>query len=340
MDTITIIGTGLIGTSLGLAIKKVGIKNIEIVGTDLERYRANKAKSMKAVDRVENNMAAAVSNASMVFIATPVMAIKEVMEHIGPRLPRNGERTIVSDTGGTKAKVLEWANEHLPKHVDFVGGHPLAGRETPGPDNADADMFNDRPYCIVPSPNASQKGVRTIVDLTSAMGAKPFFIDAQEHDSFVAAVSHLPFILSAALIGATSKSPQWGDISHLASSGFRDVTRLASGDSVMHRDVCLTNQEGITHWINELIAELERIKGIVGEDDPSQPLYDLFETAFEEREKWLDGVITPWARADYERPKSLSFGRTTAELMFGTRAARGLLGDEEDNKKKGRKSRR
>ena len=333
MDTITIIGTGLIGTSLGLAIKKVGIKNVQIVGTDLERYRANKAKNMKAVDRVENNMAEAVSDASMVFIATPVMAIKDVMEHIGPRLPRKDDRTIISDTGGTKASVLQWAKEYLPDHVDFVGGHPLAGRETPGPDNADGDLFNDRPYCIVPSPGASQKGVTTIVDLTSAMGAKPFFIDAQEHDSFVAAVSHLPFVLSAALVGATSRSPQWGDISHLASSGFRDVTRLASGDSAMHRDVCLTNKEGIIHWINEFIAELERVKGIIRQDEPSQPLYDLFETAFEEREKWLDGITTPWARADYERPKSLSFGRTAAELMFGTRAARGLLGDEEENKK-------
>ena len=333
MDTITIIGTGLIGTSLGLAIKKVGIKNVRIVGTDLERYRANKAKNMKAVDRVENNMAEAVSDASMVFIATPVMAIKDVMEHIGPRLPRKDDRTIVSDTGGTKASVLQWAKEYLPDHVDFVGGHPLAGRETPGPDNADGDLFNDRPYCIVPSPGASQKGVTTIVDLTSAMGAKPFFIDAQEHDSFVAAVSHLPFVLSAALVGATSRSPQWGDISHLASSGFRDVTRLASGDSAMHRDVCLTNQDGIIHWINEFIAELERVKGIIRQDEPSQSLYDLFETAFEEREKWLDGITTPWARADYERPKSLSFGRTAAELMFGTRAARGLLGDEDENKK-------
>ncbi len=339
MDTITIIGTGLIGASLGLAIKKVGIKNVEIVGTDLERYRANKAKSMKAVDRVENNMIAAVSDASMVFIATPVMAIKDVMEHIGPRLRRSDDRTIVSDTGGTKAEVLQWAKEFLPSHVDFVGGHPLAGRETPGPDNADGDLFNDRPWCIVPSPGASQKGVRTIVDLTSAMGAKPFFIDPQEHDSFVAAVSHLPFVLSAALIGATSKSPQWGDISHLASSGFRDVSRLASGDSAMHRDVCLTNQEGIIHWINEFIVELERIKGIMREEEPAQPLYDLFETAFEEREKWLDGVITPWARADYERPKPLSFGRTASTLMFGDRATRGLLGEEEDDKK-GRNNRR
>ncbi len=339
METIAIIGTGLIGTSLGLAIKKVGIKNVEIVGTDLDRYRANKAKNMKAVDRAESNMTAAVSNASMVFIATPVMAIKEVMEHIGPHLRRGDEKTIVSDTGGTKAEIMEWANEYLPSHVDFVGGHPLAGRETPGPDNADAELFNDRPYCIVPSPNASQKGVRTIVDLTTAMGAKPFFIDPQEHDSFVAAVSHLPFVLSSALIGATSRSPQWGDICHLASSGFRDVSRLASGDSAMHRDVCLTNKDGIVHWINELIVELERFKGVINLDEPSAPLFNFFENAFEEREKWLDGVTTPWARAEYERPKPPSFGRAASTIMFGDRATRGLLGEEDDDNK-GRNKRR
>ena len=173
MDTITIIGTGLIGTSLGLAIKKVGIKNVEIVGTDLERYRANKAKSMKAVDRVENNMAEAVSNASMVFIATPVMAIKDVMEHIGPRLRRDEDRTIVSDTGGTKVAVLEWAKEHLPSHVDFVGGHPLAGRETPGPDNADADIFNDRPYCIVPSPAPARRASEPSLTSPPPWGRSP-----------------------------------------------------------------------------------------------------------------------------------------------------------------------
>ena len=337
MDKITIIGTGLIGASLGLAIKKVGIKNVQLVGVDLERYRANKAKKMGALDKVESNLSEAVTDASIVFISTPVMAIKEIMEVIGPRLT---EGAIVTDTGGTKRNVLDWAKEYLPAKVDFVGGHPMAGRETPGPDNADAEMFKGRPYCIVPRPGASNKGVQTIVDLTSSMGASPYFIDADEHDSFIAAVSHLPFIMSTALVGAISKSPQWGDISHLASSGFRDVSRLASGDSQMHKDICLTNQAGITHWIDQLILELDRIKGIIRKENASQDIYDLFENAFEEREKWLDGVTTPWARAEYERPKTLSFSRTTAELMFGTRAAKGLLGDDEESGRDGKRKRR
>ncbi len=333
MDKIAIIGTGLIGTSLGLAMKKIKLKNVQIVGVDLERYRSNRAKKMGALDRVEGNLAEAVSDSNIVFICTPVMAIREVMEVIGPRLT---EGVVVTDTGGTKRGVLNWAKEFLPEKVDFVGGHPLAGRETPGPDNADPEMFKDRPYCIVPRPGASTEGVQQIVDLASAIGARPYFIDADEHDSFVAAVSHLPFIMSTALIGATSKSPQWGDISHLASSGFRDVSRLASGDSIMHRDVCLTNKAGVVHWINELVAELERIKGMVQKESPSQELYDLFEKAFAERERWLAGVTTPWARADYERPQTPTFARTTAELMFGSRAAEGLFGDGKKDDK-GRK---
>ena len=337
MDKITIIGTGLIGASLGLAIKKVGIKNVQLVGVDIERFRANKAKKMGALDKVESNLSEAVSGAGIVFISTPVMAIKDVLELIGPRL---SEGTVVTDTGGTKRNVLDWAKEFLPDKVDFVGGHPMAGRETPGPDNADADIFKGRPYCIVPRPGASKQGVQTIVDLASSMGANPYFIDADEHDSFIGAVSHLPFIISTALVGSISKSPQWGDISHLASSGFRDVSRLASGDSVMHKDICLTNKTGIVHWIDQLILELDRIKGIIQKENASQELLDLFENAFVEREKWLDGVITPWARAEYERPKAPSFGRTTAELMFGTRAAKGLFGDDDKGGRDGKGKRR
>lgn len=330
MDKIAIIGTGLIGTSIGLAIKKIGIKNVIIVGSDLESRRANKAKKMGAVDKVEKSLVEAVSGASLVFITTPITAIKDVMEIIGPRLE---EGAIVTDTGGTKKNVLAWADTYLPKYVDFIGGHPLAGKETAGPDHADVSMFKDRPYCIVPRSGSSNEGVKTVVDLATGIGSKPYFINAEEHDSFVAAVSHLPFILSTTLIGATSKSPQWGDISHLASSGFRDVSRLASGDSIMHRDVCITNKEGIIYWINEIIVELERVKDTIRNDDVGDQLYDLFEKAFEEREKWLGGVTTPWARAEYERPRTPSFSHVTTELMFGSRAARGIFGDDEKTDK-------
>jgi prephenate dehydrogenase len=330
MDKITIIGMGLIGTSLGLALKSIGLKDVQLVGIDLERSRSNKAHKMGAIDKVEGNIPSAVQDAEIVFIATPVGAMKDVMETIAHRLK---EGALVTDTGGTKRDVLQWAKETLPSKVDFVGGHPMAGKETPGPENASADLFQGKAYCIVPSAGASQKGVRVLMDLVSSFGAKPYFIDPGEHDSFVAAVSHLPFIASAALVGCTSKSPQWDDISKLASSGFRDVTRLASGDPTMHRDVCMTNRESITYWIGEMIRELERIKVIVSKDNNNQELNDLFEKAFVEREKWLMGMPSLEDKMAADRPKPPGF----TEMFFGEKISKKLFGPDEARGGKERK---
>ncbi|MBM3926398.1 MAG: prephenate dehydrogenase/arogenate dehydrogenase family protein [SAR202 cluster bacterium] len=323
MDKIAIIGMGLIGTSLGLALKTVQLKDVQLVGVDLERSRANKAHKMGAIDKVEGNIPTAVQDAEIVFIATPVMAMKDVMETIAHRLK---DGALVTDTGGTKRDVLQWAKEKLPSRVDFVGGHPMAGKETPGPQNATADLFQGKAYCIVPGADASQKSVRVLMDLVSSFGARPYFIDPGEHDSFVAAVSHLPFITSAALVGCTSKSPQWDDINKLASSGFRDVTRLASGDPIMHRDVCVTNRESITHWIGEMIRELERIKAVVSKENNNQELNELFEKAFVEREKWLMGAPSlVEAKMAADRPKPPGF----TDMFFGEKISKKLFhGDE------------
>jgi prephenate dehydrogenase len=322
MDKIAIIGMGLIGTSLGLALKSVELKNVQLVGVDLERSRANKAHKMGAIDKVESTIAAAAQDAEIVFIATPVMAMKDVMETMAHRLK---EGALVTDTGGTKRDVLQWAKEILPPKVDFIGGHPMAGKETPGPQNASADLFQGKAYCIVPGAGASQKSVQVLMDMVSSFGAKPYFIDPGEHDSFVAAVSHLPFIASAALVGCTSKSPQWDDISKLASSGFRDVTRLASGDPIMHRDVCVTNRESVTHWIGELIRELERIKAVVSKENNNQELNELFEKVFVEREKWLMGVPSLEDKVAADRPKPPTF----TEMFFGEKISKKLFGTDE-----------
>ena len=132
MDKITIIGTGLIGTSLGMALKKAQIK-AEIVGSDRDRGIANRAQKMGGADSTESNPIRAVKGAKVVVIATPIMTIEEIMKLIGPELD---EGCVVTDTGSTKASVLKWAEEHLPSKVSFVGGHPMAGKEISGPDAA------------------------------------------------------------------------------------------------------------------------------------------------------------------------------------------------------------
>ena len=312
MEKITVIGTGLIGTSLALAVKRA-TKDIHIVGYDVEHGYVSKAHKMGAVDKAEWTLPKAVMDAAMVIIATPVKAVREVMEYIAPHL---SEGCVVTDTGSTKAVVLQWASEILPNTVSFVGGHPMAGRETSGPEGADATLFEGRTYCVIPGKHATEESVETVIGLVNTVGAKPYFISAKEHDSFVAAVSHLPLLLSVTLVGCTSKSPSWDDMSILASTGYKDLTRLASGDAIMHRDICLTNVEGILHWIDVFINELGETRSLLIEaKDSEESLEKMFVQAREAREKWLAGI--PARATGPQRPDYGSVGERLGEMLMG-----------------------
>lgn len=316
MEKIAIIGTGLIGGSLGMALKKAKLKDVEIVAHDKEPSAAPKAVRKGAADKSSWNLLAAVDKASMVIIATPIMAIREVMEVIGPHLQPN---CVVTDTGSSKVQVLEWADRYLPATVSFVGGHPMAGKELSGIDAAEATLFQGAAYCVIPSKKAPQEAVKSVVGLAEIAGAKPFFLDAQEHDSFVAAVSHLPIVLSSALVAATTGSPSWREMGRLAATGYRDVTRLASGDPEMNRDICLTNKENLVHWINTLIRELQEYRRLLTE--ANDKLGPAFVRAYEARQRWLKGSLepTPEGQAFGEIP---SVGERMAGLFIGDRLAR------------------
>jgi prephenate dehydrogenase len=264
------------------------------------------------LDSTETKLLRAVREASLVIISTPVGAIEEIMKLIGPELVKG---CVVTDTGSTKMQVLRWAEQHLPDTVNFVGGHPMAGKELSGPEAAQADLFQDTTYCVVPGKSAHQEAVSTIIKMAETVGAKPYFIDPAEHDSYVGAVSHLPLVLSTVLMKLTSSSPSWPEISRLASTGFRDVSRLASGDPEMSRDICLTNQEGVVHWIDQFIKELYAFRGLVLEGG-ERPLRKVFDDAWEARDRWLQNKVTaPAANRQVELP-------TTAETMGGM-----LMGD-------------
>lgn len=317
MEKITIIGMGLIGTSVGLAIKKLKHKDIMLVGTDLDRRNANKAKKMGALDKVEGRLDSAVKDAAIVVIATPVMAIQEVMRIIAPHLR---EGSLVTDTGSTKGVVLEWAETHLPEYVNFVAGHPMAGKELSGPEAADASLFSGRTYCLIPSLKATKPAVRLMIDLVTSIGAKPYFLSAKEHDSFAAAVSHLPLLLSVALIGCTSKSPSWSDIAQVASTGYKDLTRLASGDPTMHRDICLTNNDLLVHWLDTFIRELYEFRKKL-QDSDSQALETVFKQALEARNRWLVGAVTPESvrASNAKLPQLPSFSEGMGDMLMGSR---------------------
>lgn len=283
MRRIAIIGLGLIGGSMGLALKKVA--DLELVGFARRPEVASKALSIGAVDRAEANLLSAVEEANLVIIATPVVAIKEILAQIGERLPQG---CIVTDTASTKAQVMGWAEEFLPSSVSFIGGHPMAGKEASGIEAADSALFAGCTYCLVPGRRATAEAINVVEGLVGEIGAKPIFLDASEHDSLVAAISHLPLLLSAALVSATTRSPSWPKMAKLAATGFRDLTRLASGNPEMSRDICLTNREPILHWIDEYIKELEEFRRLVGEG--GQEMEQAFIRARQGRERWLGEI--------------------------------------------------
>jgi prephenate dehydrogenase len=291
MQRVLIVGLGLIGGSIGLALRRWaearkvdGRRPLEVVGFDTNLDNQRAAEKLGAVDRGAWDLAKAAREADVIVLATPVNSMREVMHDLAPNLKPGA---IVTDTGSTKARVLAWANELLPKSVHFVGGHPMAGK-TQSIEGADVDLFSGATWCISPSVSASEDAVRTVLGLVAAAGAEPFFIDPEEHDAYVAGVSHLPFATSAALMNAVSRDPSWREMKTLTAGGFRDTTRLAAGSPAMHRDILLTNRDSVVRWIDALTDALGELKQTLQSDDDSNAarLEAYFSEARDARAEW------------------------------------------------------
>ncbi|MDP2660944.1 MAG: prephenate dehydrogenase/arogenate dehydrogenase family protein [Dehalococcoidia bacterium] len=307
MKKIAIVGLGLIGASIGLGLRAAGLDDARLVGFSRSQATRVKARQAGVVDETAGSLASGVEGASLVILATPVMAIEGILREIGPVL---AEGCIVTDVASTKSSVMRWAAGSLPESVSFVGGHPMAGREAPGIDAADAGLFRGCTYCICAAPGTAPRAVDTVAGLATLLGAIPYFLDPAEHDSLVAGISHLPMLLSTALVSATTSSPAWRELSRLASSGYRDTTRLASSDPVMSRDIYLTNQESLGRWLDILIGELENLRRDI--NDGAEVLEAKLRRIKDERDRWQQGEAGS-APAPSAGPSSVGVGH----LFFG-----------------------
>jgi prephenate dehydrogenase len=280
---VAIIGLGLIGGSIGLALKNVSEPGGEIVGYVRRSEAAAAALSLGVVDRAEMNLSEAVKGTDFVIIATPVLTVKEILSQIASHLSPG---CIVTDTASTKLEVMKWAEELLPPTVDFIGGHPMAGKETYGIQTAEAKLFQGCVYCLTPAKKASSEAADKVADMVKKLGAVPLFIDAEEHDNLVAGISHLPMLISAALVSATTGDSSWNRMSKLAASGYRDLTRLASGNPQVNAHICLSNRKAILHWIDEFSKELGRYRRLVSVDN--NRLEEALAEANRARQQWLN----------------------------------------------------
>ncbi len=280
---VAIIGLGLIGGSIGLALKQANWREAEIVGYVRRQEVGALALKLGAVDKLAPSLKETVEAADLVIVATPVLTVKDIFLQIAGHLSPS---SIVTDVASTKVQVMRWAEEILPLGISFVGGHPMAGKEISGIIAAQADLFHHCTYCLTPSQKATPEAVQTVTDMVMKLGAIPLTIGAQEHDNLVAGISHLPMLLSVVLVLATTGSPSWQLMAQLAASGYRDTTRLASGNPEVNAHICLSNPDAIISWIDIFIEELTRLRGLIAVGN--KEIEKALAIARAKREEWLD----------------------------------------------------
>jgi prephenate dehydrogenase len=315
---VTIIGTGLIGASLGLALRGAS-PGIQITGFEPGADAQRTASRLKAVDSFAPSIPHAVREAQLVIVATPVRSVEMVFREMRDDLAPG---TLVTDTASTKAQVQEWAQELLPRTVSFVGGHPMTGRLTAGSGDPVGTLFQQTVYCVVPSPTAEASLVQRFVSMTEAIGSVPYFVDAAEHDGLVAGISHLPYLASAMLMRSVSEDGGWREMRTLAAGGFATATQLAAGNPTMYADICLTNREQVLRQLDQYIERLRDLRQRIDRGDES--ILDELAEAAAAREAWLntppDSDGAP-STADLRGPNIFSPGKL-GDMIRGRRPER------------------
>lgn len=277
---VAIVGLGLIGGSLGLALRRADMAE-QINGYDLGRGVCEQARKVGAIDQAYTSLADTVRGAELIVLATPVGAMYTLLQKMAT-LASPG--AVITDVASTKSQVISWAEEFLPDSLAFVGGHPMAGKELSGVSAADASLFRNRIYCLTPTAKTAPAALHKVLAMIESIGARVRFLEPGEHDGQVAQVSHLPFIASTALMATAAENSNWGDAALLASSGFRDTTRLAAGSPEMYRDICLTNHEAVVRALDDYLTILHAFREHIAERDPH--LNELFARAQEARQHW------------------------------------------------------
>ncbi len=278
---VAILGLGLIGGSLALALRADGLADT-VVGYDAAPAHADEALAHGLVTAVAPTPQTAVARADLVVFAVPVLAIQPLMRAVAPVLAPD---VIVTDVGSVKAPVVAWAEATLPQSGRFVGGHPMAGRERSGPGAAEATLFRGARWPLTPTSATEPAPLARVRALVVALGAEPLTLAPDEHDRLVAGASHLPLLAATALMRTLADSPDWTGVARLAAGGFRDTTRVAAGDPTMARDICLANRDAILARLDAYLDTLSQLRAAVdAQDGPA--LADIFAAAKAARDAW------------------------------------------------------
>lgn len=286
LKNITIIGLGLIGGSLGLALKKK-LPGLVVRGIDHKPESVQTAALLGAVDTASVQMEEAISGAEVIFLATPVSEMSRLVVQMRPYLNAG---TIVTDMGSTKAQIVEYMESELPQGVAFLGGHPLAGSEKAGIREAHVELLENAVYVLTPTERTTVETVEAVSGLLEQLGAKIMLLSPAEHDRKVAAISHLPHLLASALVQTVGRLEKAeGGYFPLAAGGFRDTTRIAGSQSRMWRDILLQNRQAVLPLLDEFGQVLAEYQAALSREDGGS-LAELLEQAKSWREMVPSGL--------------------------------------------------
>jgi prephenate dehydrogenase len=269
---LTVVGVGLIGGSLALALKQAGLVG-EVVGVGRGRANLETAVERGVIDRFTHDVAEGVEGADLVFLATPVQTLPQVA---ALALPRMKAGAVLTDGGSVKQYVIDRIEPLLPPGVHFVPGHPIAGTEQSGSAAAFAALFRGRRCILTPTEKTDPAALDLVRRAWLAAGSEVVIMDATRHDRVLAAVSHLPHMVAYALVNTVSCENRFGEnILQYSAGGFRDFTRIASSDPTMWRDIALTNREALLEVVGYFETVLAELKNDIAAGNGEQ-LYDFF----------------------------------------------------------------
>lgn len=257
-STVTIIGLGLIGSSLARIIKSAGLAE-RLILTDKNPDVLAKARTLGLGDHIEQDASCAVEHADLVVMAVPVGAMAAVTAQIASAL-KNG--AVITDTGSTKVSVINDMAPHVPPHAVFIPSHPIAGTEYSGPEAGFESLFKDRYWIVTPN-DAPAADVDRLIGFLRGTGAIVESMDSAYHDKVLAITSHLPHLIAYTIVGTAFDLEQdlQNDVIRFSASGFRDFTRIASSDPIMWRDVFMKNSDAVLEMLqrfNEDLSYLQR----------------------------------------------------------------------------------
>jgi prephenate dehydrogenase len=282
VDTLAIVGTGLIGGSFSLALKQAGAVR-EVLGVGRNAARLTVARELGLIDRAVDWAEA--GQADCILLALPVGETAAVLQNIAPHLKAGA---IVTDAGSTKANVVAAARAALgARFADFVPGHPIAGSEQSGPGAARADLYQGKKVVLTPQAGTRAAALATVRALWEAAGAQVETLDAALHDRVFAAVSHLPHLAAFALVDELTQRADGDTFFRFAASGFRDFTRIAGSSPEMWRDIALANREALLVELDAYMAALQTLRQAVAGED-ADALLTMFSRARTARENWME----------------------------------------------------